>query len=341
MPRRKLDLLKQEPRPAGAPRPGAAEELAEIEARLDSDYSTGKFAYQGKTLTLDDAEDMLRTSRDPAEIERAVGRLAPASSPPMKADYARLVELANEGARELGYADTGALWRSNYDMPPDAFAAKIPTGCGTRSSRSTATCTATCAARLNEKIRRRGAAATGPIRADLLGNMWAQEWGNIYDIVAPAGSGASATTSTAALRSARLRPGEDGQDRRGLLHLARLRALPQTFWERSQITRPRDREVVCHASAWDIDDKDDIRIKMCTTVNADDFYTVHHELGHNYLPARLYRTSPSCSATAPMTASTRRSAISPALNALTPDLSAADRACSTRCPAPKPTSRFC
>ena len=58
--------------------------------------------------------------------------------------------------------------------------------------------------------------------------------------------------------------------------------LPQTFWDRSQIVKPRDREVVCHASAWDLDNKNDIRIKMCTKVNGDDFVTIHHELGHNY-----------------------------------------------------------
>jgi peptidyl-dipeptidase A len=58
--------------------------------------------------------------------------------------------------------------------------------------------------------------------------------------------------------------------------------LPATFWERSQFTNPADREVVCHASAWNIDNVDDLRIKMCIKPNADDFITIHHELGHNY-----------------------------------------------------------
>ena len=59
-------------------------------------------------------------------------------------------------------------------------------------------------------------------------------------------------------------------------------ALPQTFWERSMFTRPRDREVVCHASAWDIDDKDDVRIKMCMRPVEEDLFTIYHELGHVY-----------------------------------------------------------
>ncbi|MEO8197964.1 MAG: M2 family metallopeptidase, partial [Thermoanaerobaculia bacterium] len=54
------------------------------------------------------------------------------------------------------------------------------------------------------------------------------------------------------------------------------------FWTRSMFLKPRDREVVCHASAWDVDQKDDLRIKMCIQVNEDDFSTIHHELGHNY-----------------------------------------------------------
>src|SRR3546814_3279673 len=67
--------------------------------------------------------------------------------------------------------------------------------------------------------------------------------------------------------------------------------LPETFWARSMITKPQDREVVCHASAWDIDNKDDVRIKMCTKVNSDDFVTIHHELGHNYYQ-RAYKQQP-------------------------------------------------
>jgi peptidyl-dipeptidase A len=68
-------------------------------------------------------------------------------------------------------------------------------------------------------------------------------------------------------------------------------SLPQTFWERSLITKPRDRDVVCHASAWDIDNKNDVRIKMCTQVTGEDFVVVHHELGHNFYQ-RAYQQQP-------------------------------------------------
>jgi peptidyl-dipeptidase A len=67
--------------------------------------------------------------------------------------------------------------------------------------------------------------------------------------------------------------------------------LPPTFWERSLFTKPADRDVVCHASAWDIDSKDDLRIKMCIQVRDVDFVTIHHELGHNFYQ-RAYKNQP-------------------------------------------------
>jgi peptidyl-dipeptidase A len=286
--RRKLDLLKTGLTLPAPQRPGAAEELAELETRLNSTYSTGKFQYQGKTLTLDDATDIMAASRDPAEL-RAVWEGWHTISPVMKPDYARLVDLANEGSRQLGYKDTGALWRSRYDMDPDAFAADTDRlwrqvepfyknlHCYVR-------------ARLNEKYGDAVQPRTGPIRADLLGNMWAQQWGNIYPLVAPAEDASAYSLDT--LLTAKgydpvkmVRTGENFYSSLGL------DPLPQTFWDRSMITRPRDREVVCHASAWDLDDRDDVRIKMCTKVNAEDFYTVHHELGHNYYQ-RAYKDQP-------------------------------------------------
>jgi peptidyl-dipeptidase A len=67
--------------------------------------------------------------------------------------------------------------------------------------------------------------------------------------------------------------------------------LPETFWQRSLFTKPRDRDVVCHASAWDIDSEDDLRLKMCTEIKAEDFSTIHHELGHNFYQ-RAYSHQP-------------------------------------------------
>ena len=287
--RRKLLLLKQALTLPASSRAGASQELADIQARLDSDYSSAKFIYNGKPLTLDDMQDILRTSRDPNETRALWEGWRTVSSPQMKGDYTRLVALANEGSRELSYADTGALWRSWYDMPPDAFAAKTDAlwhqmeplynklHCYVR-------------AKLNAKYGSAVQPASGPIRADLTGNMWSQDWGNIFDIVKPKGDGLGYD-----LTASLVAHGYDGVK---MVHVADnwyqsigFAPEPASFWERSQINRPRDREVICHASAWDIDSKDDLRIKACITVTADDFYTVHHELGHN-MYQRAYADQP-------------------------------------------------
>jgi peptidyl-dipeptidase A len=277
--RRKLNILKQGITLPAPPRPGAAAELAGIVSKMRGTYGAATFQANGKTYNLDEAEATLRTSRNPAEI-KAVWEGWHSISPPMAADYAKFVALSNEGAKALGYADTGALWRSNYDMAPDAFAAETDRvwaqlepfyknlHCYVR-------------ARLNAKYGDAVQPKTGPIRADLLGNMWAQEWGNIYDIVAPPAS-KPAYDLTGLLVAKGYDPIRMVKTGEGFYSSLGYAPLPETFWQRSQIVRPRDRDVICHASAWDVDAKDDLRIKMCTTVTADDFITVHHELGHNY-----------------------------------------------------------
>jgi len=287
--RRKLNLLKLGLVLPAPDRPGAADELSQLSTKLDSTYATGKFEFKGKQITLDDASELLAESRNPAET-KALYEGWRTVSPPMRDDYARLVEIANEGSRDLGYADTGALWRAGYDMEPDAFAAETDRlwsqvepfyknlHCYVR-------------ARLNEKYGDAVQPRTGPIRADLLGNMWSQQWGNIYDVVAPKTGAKSSYSLDKLLVDKKYDAEKMVRTGEGFYTSLGLPALPQTFWERSMITRPRDREVVCHASAWNIDNKDDIRIKMCTRVNADDFQTVHHELGHNYYQ-RAYNQQP-------------------------------------------------
>ncbi|GAA0616674.1 M2 family metallopeptidase [Brevundimonas kwangchunensis] len=287
--RRKLNLLRLGIVLPAPNRPGAASELAELTTRLDSTYATGKFEYQGRQITLDDATILMAESRNPAET-KALYEGWRTISPGMAADYARMVEIANEGSRELGFADTGAMWRAGYDMQPDAFAAETDRlweqvkpfyenlHCYVRG-------------RLNAKYGDAVQPDHGPIRADLLGNMWSQQWGNIYDVVAPTTGGESSYDLTDLLVSQNYDANRMVRTGEGFYTSLGIAPLPQTFWERSMITRPRDREVVCHASAWDLDNRDDIRIKMCTQVNGDDFYTVHHELGHNVYQ-RAYKDQP-------------------------------------------------
>lgn len=285
---RKLDLMKRGLTLPAPGREGAAQQMADIGTKLEEIYATGTFEIAGRKIDLEQASNEMATSRDPARLA-ALWTGWHSISPPMKEDYARLVTLANEGSKELGYTDTGALWRSKYDMPAAAFAAETDRlwgqveplykqlHCYTRS-------------RLNARYGDSVQPKTGPIRADLLGNMWAQQWGNIYDIVAPR-SRAQGIDVTVRLRANRYDAKKMVQTGEGFFSSLGFEPLPQTFWDRSMIVRPQGRDVVCHASAWDLDNKDDIRIKMCTEVNDEDFKVVHHELGHNYYQ-RAYKNQP-------------------------------------------------
>ena len=288
--KRKLDILRSALVLPAPTTPGAAAELNTIATRLSSTYGKGRGTLDGKPMTGNDLEEKMGTVRNPAQLQEMWTSWHTNVGRPMRADYARLTEIANEGAKELGFSDTGAMWRSRYDMPPDEFAAMTDRlwnevkplydelHCYTR-------------AKLNDKYGDQVQPDSGPIRADLLGNMWAQEWGNIYDVVAPRGAGDVGYDLTDLLVRAKYTPEKIVRTGEGFFTSLGFAPLPQTFWKNSMITAPRDREVICHASAWDVDNVEDLRIKMCTKVNADDFVTVHHELGHNFYQ-RAYNKQP-------------------------------------------------
>ncbi|KUO55675.1 MAG: peptidyl-dipeptidase [Sphingomonadales bacterium BRH_c42] len=279
---RKLDILRNGivmPAPA---REGAASELSEIATRLGSAYGKGKGTLNGAEINGSDIEaEMGNPERTPAELAEMWASWHDNVGAPMKDDYARMVGIANDGAKELGFADLGAMWRSNYDMDPDQFAAETERMWQEVKPLYVALHTYV-RAKLNEKHGDAVQPATGPIRADLLGNMWAQEWGNIYPLVAPEGAGDIGYDLTDLIAKKGLTETDMVRAGEGFFSSLGFEQLPATFWERSLFVKPADREVVCHASAWDIDNVDDLRIKMCIKRNGDDFKVIHHELGHNY-----------------------------------------------------------
>ncbi|HLL59750.1 MAG TPA: M2 family metallopeptidase [Allosphingosinicella sp.] len=288
--KRKLDILRGGIVLPAPTTPGAAAELNTIATKLQSLYGKGKGTLNGKLISGSDIEEAMGTNRNPAQLKEMWTSWHDNVGAPMRSDYGRLVTIANEGAGELGYKDVGAMWRSGYDMPADEFAALTDKlwgqvkplydqlHCYTR-------------AELNKEYGDQVQAKTGPIRADLLGNMWAQEWGNIYDIVAPKGAGDIGYDVTELLVAKKYDPVKIVKTGENFFSSLGFAPLPESFWQRSMITKPADREVVCHASAWNLDNVDDLRIKMCTKVNSDDFVTVHHELGHNYYQ-RAYNKQP-------------------------------------------------
>ncbi len=287
---RKLNILRGALTLPAPTTPGAAAELNRIATDLQSQYGRGRGTMNGETLTGNEIEARMGTVRNPAHLQEMWTSWNTNVGAPMRPQYARMTEIANAGARELGFPDTGAMWRSKYDMTPDEFAALTERlWTEVRPLYEEIHCFAR--AGLNRTYGDSVQPATGPIRADLLGNLWAQEWGNIYDVVAPRTRGAAPYDLTQLLERARYDPTRIVRQGESFFSSLGFAPLPATFWQRSMITQPRDREVICHASAWDLDNVEDLRIKMCTRVNADDFVTVHHELGHNYYQ-RAYNRQP-------------------------------------------------
>jgi peptidyl-dipeptidase A len=279
---RKLDGLRIGISLPAPNRPGAAEELNAIATSLGSAYGRGKGTLNGAPINGSDIEaEMGNLERTPEELKEMWASWHDNVGAPMRGDYTRMTAIANEGAKDLGFNDLGAMWRSGYDMPPEQFAAETERMWQEVKPLYIALHTYV-RGKLNDKYGDAVQPRTGPIRADLLGNMWAQEWGNIYPLVAPAGAGDIGYDVTDLIAKKNL--DAVGMTKVGEQFFSSLgfAPLPATFWERSQFTKPADREVVCHASAWDIDNVDDLRIKMCIKPNADDFITIHHELGHNY-----------------------------------------------------------
>ena len=279
--KRKLDILRGGLVLPAPTTEGTAKELSEIATKLNSAYGKGKGTLKGQPINGSDIEAAMGTNRNPEELKEMWASWHDQVGAPMKADYVRMAEIGNQGAKELGFADLGAMWRSNYDMPADDFA-KLTDKLWLEVKPLYDELHTYVRGQLNAKYGDGVQAKTGPIRADLLGNMWAQEWGDIYDIVAPPGSGDIGYDIGALLK-------EKGYDEmkmvktgEGFFSSLGFEPLPASFYARSQFLKPADREVVCHASAWDVDNKDDLRIKMCIKINTGDFVTIHHELGHNY-----------------------------------------------------------
>lgn len=288
---RKLNILRNGIVLPAPTTEGAATELNEIATSLQSQYGKGRGTLNGQEISGSDIEaEMGNLEHTPEEFAEMWASWHDNVGAPMKEEYVRMVEIANAGATELGFDDVGAMWRSGYDMSPEEFTAM--TERLWQETRPLYEALHTYVrTQLNEKYGNAVQPTTGPIRADLLGNMWAQEWGNIYPIVAPEGSGDLGYDIGELLEAQGKKPLDMVKIGEGFYSSLGFTPLPETFWERSLFTKPADREVVCHASAWNVDNVDDIRIKMCIKVNADDFVTIHHELGHNYYQ-RAYNEQP-------------------------------------------------
>jgi peptidyl-dipeptidase A len=286
---RKFMLLKLSLTAPAPHDPALRKEMTTIATALNGEYGKGTYCRKpDECLDITAIEKIMGKSDDPNELKdlwvgwHKVGA-------PMRERYARFVELSNQGAREMGFKDVGAMWRTNYDMPPEQFSAELDRLWAQVRPLYLSLYTFV-RARLSQHYGASVVPPDAPLRADLLGNPWAQEWGNIFPLLGMP-SNSAGYDLTELLKAKNVDP-------KGMVHYGEnfykslgFAPLPETFWQRSLFTKPRDRDVVCHASAWDVDNKDDVRIKMCIQVRDVDFVTIHHELGHNFYQ-RAYKEQP-------------------------------------------------
>lgn len=277
--KRQLDLMLRFLSMPAPSDPKKNAELAKLKTELESMYGSGKYCKtKDSCQNLGDLEKIMAESRNPNELLDAWTGWRTVS-PPMKSKYEKVIALSNEGSQELGFKDTADLWKSNYDMSSDEFEKTIDAiwddvrplyeqlHCYVRS-------------KLNAKYGNAVVPKEGPMPAHVFGNMWAQSWDNITPIVVPASKGTVDVTNL--LKKADYDAVKMVKTAENFFVSLGMPQLPESFYERSLFTKPQDREVVCHASAWPIDGKDDVRIKMCIKIDEDNFTTIHHELGHIY-----------------------------------------------------------
>jgi peptidyl-dipeptidase A len=277
---RQLALLRFSASMPAPDDPDKRAELAGLSTGMEAMYGAAKYCpADGECLAETDIIRLMASERDYDRLLE-LWRGWHDTAQPTRPMYERFTELANEGAREIGFRDLGELWRSGYDMPPDAFEAEVERlwtqvrplyeqlHCHVRD-------------KLADHYGEDRVSRSGPIPAHLLGNIWAQEWGTLYDLVEPVPGVAQFDVSSALQ--------QQGWDEVRMTRAAEnffvslgMPALPDSFWERSLLKKPRDREVVCHASAWSIDGADDVRIKQCVEPTAEHLTILHHELGHIY-----------------------------------------------------------
>ena len=309
---RAIQLLKLATAMPAPKDPAKLAELTQIATRMEGTYGAGTYCTgEGeakKCRQLGELEDVLRSSRDyDAQLDAWQGWHTIAQ--PMRKDYTRFVELVNEGSKEMGFADAGEMWRSGYDMTPAEIAAETDRlwgqvkplyeqlHCYTRT-------------KLQATYGVEKGQVNGLLPAHLMGNMWQQDWGNLWDMLEPyKGAGSLDITGAlekqyqadyqAALAKAGPGPGTDAlfqAEREAQLQVAKqmteraqdfytslgMPKLPESYWTKTQFIKPMDRDVVCHASAWDMNMAGDVRTKMCIKPNEEDFTTIYHELGHVY-----------------------------------------------------------
>ncbi|KAM3960983.1 angiotensin-converting enzyme isoform 1-T1 [Aphomia sociella] len=224
-----------------------------------------------------DVTNIFANSEDPEELKYTWLEWHKAAGAPSRGNFTEYVQMDNEAAKLNGYDSVAEWWLSEYeaDDSEDQFASLW-----SQIKPLYQQIHAYVRRQLRLKYGEDIVSAKGPIPAHLLGNIWAQTWGNVEKFTRPYPNkpDVDVTSALIAQNYTALKMFKTAEEFFKSLNLT---AMPDMFWEKSIIEKPDDgRDLVCHASAWDFYDGEDFRIKQCTTITSEFFATTHHEMGH-------------------------------------------------------------
>uniref|UniRef100_A0A8C1ZDQ6 Angiotensin-converting enzyme n=1 Tax=Cyprinus carpio TaxID=7962 RepID=A0A8C1ZDQ6_CYPCA len=286
----KIQLQKLQDKGSGALSPDKASELRNIMSEMSTIYNTAtvcKIDDPTDCQTLEPGlESIMANSRDYDERLHAWEGWRVASGMKMRPLYEKYVDLKNEAAKLNNYEDHGDYWRGDYetiDEPGYSYSRDQVMEDARRIYQEILPLYKELHAYVRAKLQDvypGHIASDACLPAHLLGDMWGRFWTNLYPLMIPYPEKPDIDVSSEMVAQGwdELRLFKEAEK---FFMSVNMSAMFDNFWTNSMFIKPEGRDVVCHPTAWDMGNREDFRIKMCTKVNMDDFLTVHHEMGHN------------------------------------------------------------
>ncbi|KAH9492522.1 hypothetical protein Btru_046311 [Bulinus truncatus] len=253
------------------------EKLKQSRLDMQSIYGKGEVCLKEKCLPLEpDLTQLMASSGDYDELLAVWTKWRDVTGKKMKTIFSEYVDLYNEAVRISCFKDAGEYWRSWYDSP--TFEEDIA-NLYAQIRPLYEQLHAYVRKKLQQKYKHVKFPSSGHIPAHILGNMWAQEWTNIIKDVVPYKDKPTVDVTDELKKQGytAMKIFETADSFFGSLGLIKM--VPE-FWKNSIIEKQNGTDMVCHATAYDLYNGKDFRIKMCTDITQEDLVTVHHEMGH-------------------------------------------------------------
>ncbi|XP_062268927.1 angiotensin-converting enzyme 2 [Platichthys flesus] len=288
----KLQLISLQDKGAGALSTDKAAHLSKIMSDMNTIYSTAKVCLKDEPLncqTLEPGlEDVMFNSRDYAKRLHVWEGWRKETGKKMRPLYENYVDLKNEASKLNGFEDYGSYWRYNYETIEEDPQYKYTRDQLMGDVRSIYKEILPLYKELHAYVRSKlievypgHIDAQGQLPAHLLGDMWGRFWTNLYPLTVPYPDKPDIDVSQTMVEQGWSEMRLFKEAEKFFMSVGLYEMFPN-FWNDSMLVKPDDgRQVVCHPTAWDMGNREDFRIKMCSKVNMEDFLTVHHEMGHN------------------------------------------------------------